>query len=50
LFTPKHPATASTAYELEAAEAGLDVAGLVQMAVDRVEEVRYAYPSQKAPV
>ena len=50
LFTPKHPATASTVYELEGAEARLDVVKLVQMAVDQVEEVRYAYPSQKAPV
>ncbi len=50
LFTPKHPATASTPDELEAAEARLDVAGLVQMAVDRVEEVRYAYPPQKTVV
>lgn len=48
LFTPKHPATASTTRELEAAEAMLDVSGLVQMAVNKSEETRYAYPPQKA--
>jgi thiamine biosynthesis protein ThiI len=50
LFTPKHPATSSTTRELEAAETLLDVPGLVQMAVGKTEEVRYAYPSQKAVV
>jgi thiamine biosynthesis protein ThiI len=50
LFTPKHPATASTARELEIAEARLDVPGLVQQAVKDTEETRYAYPPQKAVV
>jgi thiamine biosynthesis protein ThiI len=50
LFTPKHPATASTIRELEAAEALLDVAGLVRMAVKGTEETRYAYPPQQAVV
>lgn len=49
LFTPKHPATASTARELEAAEAKLDVTGLVQMALDKVEEVRFVFPQKTAP-
>jgi thiamine biosynthesis protein ThiI len=48
LFTPKHPATSSTTRELEAAETLLDVPGLVQMAVNKAEEVRYAYPPQTA--
>ncbi len=50
LFTPKHPATASTPREVEAAEALLDVSGLVEMAVKTSEETRYAYPPQKAVV
>jgi thiamine biosynthesis protein ThiI len=50
LFTPKHPATASTTREVEAAESALDVAGLVKMALEKAEETRYAYPPQKAVV
>lgn len=46
LFTPKHPATTSTTRELEAAESLFDVSGLVQMAVTKTEELRYAYPRQ----
>ncbi|MFZ5876836.1 MAG: tRNA uracil 4-sulfurtransferase ThiI [Nitrospirota bacterium] len=45
LFTPKHPATASTVEAVEAAEANLNVAALVQSAVDKVEETRFAFPA-----
>jgi thiamine biosynthesis protein ThiI len=44
LFMPKHPATASTVGEVETAEAKLDVQALIQMAMDKVEETRFAYP------
>ncbi|MFZ5863393.1 MAG: tRNA uracil 4-sulfurtransferase ThiI [Nitrospirota bacterium] len=44
LFTPKHPATASTTEEIEAAEADLNVAALIQMAMDKVEETRFGFP------
>jgi thiamine biosynthesis protein ThiI len=44
LFTPKHPATSSTVRELEDAEAKLNVQALIQMATDKVEEVRFAFP------
>jgi thiamine biosynthesis protein ThiI len=45
LFTPKHPATASTIEELETAEAKLDIPALVQMAIDKLEEARFAFPA-----
>ena len=44
LFMPKHPATASTVGEVEAAEATLNVPALIQRATDRMEETRFAFP------
>jgi thiamine biosynthesis protein ThiI len=45
LFTPKHPATASTVGEVEAAEATLNVQKLIQTAIDTAEETRFAFPA-----
>ena len=41
VFTPKHPRTRPHQDEVEAAEAGLDVAALVQEAVDGIERVYF---------
>ena len=40
VFTPKHPRTKPRPDDLEQAEAALDVDGLVQEAIDGIEEVR----------
>ena len=40
VFTPRHPKLKPTLKECEAAEAKLDVAGLVQAAVDGIERIR----------
>ena len=40
VFTPKHPRTKPRLHELEEAERALDVEGLIQEALDNVEEVR----------
>jgi thiamine biosynthesis protein ThiI len=40
VFTPKHPRTKPRLHELEEAEQALDVEGLIQEALDNVEEVR----------
>jgi thiamine biosynthesis protein ThiI len=45
LFVPKSPATAATLDELRAAEAGLDVAGLVEAAVARAETRTFTFPA-----
>lgn len=45
LFTPKHPATASTPAEVEAAEATLDIPALIQMSMEKLEEARFAFPA-----
>lgn len=45
LFTPKHPATASTPAEVEAAESTLDIAALIQMSMGKLEEARFAFPA-----
>ncbi|HET8759489.1 MAG TPA: tRNA 4-thiouridine(8) synthase ThiI, partial [Nitrospiria bacterium] len=45
LFTPKHPATASTPAEVEAAEAKLDIPALIQMSMEKLEEARFAFPA-----
>lgn len=39
VFTPKHPRTKPTLEEVEAAEEGLDIAAMVQEAVDGIERV-----------
>jgi thiamine biosynthesis protein ThiI len=44
LFVPKHPSTRAQPADVEAAEARFDVAGLVALAVDAAERVRYAAP------
>jgi thiamine biosynthesis protein ThiI len=41
---PKRPATRSSPEELEAAEAALDVEGLVALALDAAEDEQLAYP------
>ena len=43
LFSPKHPATASTVGEVEAAESKLNVQALIQMALDKLEETRFSF-------
>lgn len=45
LFVPKHPATHASVAELEKAEEGLDIAALVEAAVDRIEKkiVSFSY-------
>jgi thiamine biosynthesis protein ThiI len=45
LFVPRAPATAATAAQVEAAESGLDVAGLVGAAVRETAEERYEWPA-----
>jgi thiamine biosynthesis protein ThiI len=45
LFTPKHPATASTIEEVGDAEAKLDIPALIQMSLDKLEETRFAFPA-----
>lgn len=45
LFTPKHPATASTPAEVEAAESTLDIPALIQMSMGKLEEARFAFPA-----
>ena len=40
VFTPRHPRLRPTLEELEAAEQGLDIAGMVQAAVDGIERIQ----------
>ena len=40
VFTPRHPRLRPTLEELEAAEQGLDIAGMVQVAVDGIERIQ----------
>ena len=44
VFTPKHPKTRPHLDELEAAEAVLDVEGLVNEAVEQIELVKLELP------
>jgi thiamine biosynthesis protein ThiI len=44
LFVPRHPATAAHLAEVEAAEAALDVEGLVEAAVKGTEEETFEFP------
>jgi len=44
LFTPRFPATRATIEPTERAESGLDVASLVQQAVDAAELEDFRYP------
>ncbi|MFQ5845065.1 MAG: tRNA sulfurtransferase, partial [Planctomycetota bacterium] len=44
LFVPAHPATRTTAAQLEEAEGGLDVDGLVRDARERAEHVDFRWP------
>jgi len=44
LFVPKSPATAARLHEVRAAEAGLDVAGLVAGAAREANEERFEFP------
>jgi thiamine biosynthesis protein ThiI len=50
LFVPKRPALAATAAELEAAEAALDLRGLVRDAVYGAEELRFSFPPERVEV
>jgi tRNA uracil 4-sulfurtransferase len=47
LFVPRSPATSAKAHEVAAAEAALDVEGLVASAVAGAEEETYAFPPAK---
>jgi thiamine biosynthesis protein ThiI len=49
LFVPRSPATAAKRHEVEAAEAGLDVEGLVASALAGVEEETFAFPPGAVP-
>ena len=40
VFTPRHPRLRPTLEELEAVEQGLDIAGMVQAAVDGIERIQ----------
>ena len=40
VFTPRHPRLRPTLEELEMAEQGLDIAGMVQAAVDGIERIQ----------
>jgi thiamine biosynthesis protein ThiI len=44
LFVPRSPATSAKAFEVAAAEAALDIDGLVSAAVAGVEEETFAFP------
>lgn len=46
LFVPRHPTTRARASSIEAAEAALDVAGLVEEAVAGVVVERYRFPAK----
>jgi thiamine biosynthesis protein ThiI len=46
LFVPKSPATAATVEEVRAAEAALDVAGLVESAVRETERRTFDFPAE----
>jgi thiamine biosynthesis protein ThiI len=48
LFVPKSPATAAALDEVRAAEAALDVAGLVATAVEKVEAKTFTFPAVPA--
>jgi thiamine biosynthesis protein ThiI len=50
LFVPRRPALAATVAELEAAEAGLDLRGLVRDAVYAAEELRFSFPPERVEV
>lgn len=49
LFVPAHPRTHPTVEELEAAEAGLDIAGLTREAVERGERLTISAPGDRVP-
>ena len=49
LFVPKHPATRSRIADVEAMEAQLDVAAIVQEALEGVQERRYRWPEGDRP-
>jgi hypothetical protein len=45
---PRSPATAARIDEVKAAEAALDVPGLVKQALEGIEEERYEFPTTAA--
>jgi tRNA uracil 4-sulfurtransferase len=49
LFVPRNPSTAARLDELRLAEAGLDVAALVEQAVNETTEERFRFPVEAAP-
>jgi tRNA uracil 4-sulfurtransferase len=49
LFVPRSPATAAKQHEVAAAEAALDVEGLVASALAGVEEETFAFPPGPDP-
>jgi thiamine biosynthesis protein ThiI len=49
LFVPNHPATSSRLDEVEAAEAGLDVDGLVAQALEQTERLTFSWPELPSP-
>jgi thiamine biosynthesis protein ThiI len=49
LFVPKHPATRSRTVDVEAMEAQLDVAAIVQEALEGVQERRFQWPEADRP-
>jgi thiamine biosynthesis protein ThiI len=44
LFVPRHPATSAKLAEVRAAEAGLDVDGLIRTAIAATEEETFRFP------
>ena len=44
LFVPKHPAVRCTVDEVKRIEAQMDINGLVKMALERVELLKFSYP------
>ncbi len=50
LFVPQHPATAAHLESVQQAEAGLDIAKLVQAGVDQAEVQLFRFPERRPPV
>ncbi|OGQ49427.1 MAG: tRNA 4-thiouridine(8) synthase ThiI [Deltaproteobacteria bacterium RIFCSPLOWO2_02_56_12] len=45
LFVPRHPATKARLADVEEAESRLDLAGLIQLGVERAEREEFSFPS-----
>jgi len=45
LFVPRHPATKAKMADVEEAESRLDLAGLIQLGVERAEREEFSFPS-----